>query len=146
MKKAAIKKKSPKTWQKQLGLDSQPDQELVSMLEQLRDDTPKPKVKSAKPKEGITLNDLETLVQGAVIAHSVGDLLAKARRSKGLTLSHVGKRLGLSKGRIGQLEQPEANLEIQTLVRQADVLGFNVVVTLKPKGKGKDVFSSELRV
>jgi transcriptional regulator with XRE-family HTH domain len=55
----------------------------------------------------------------------------------------VGEKLGLSRGRVAQIEG-KSNLEIQTLVRQADVLGYDVVVTLKPRNKRKTALNTHL--
>ena len=70
----------------------------------------------------------------------LGELLSQARRKRGLTMQAVSKKSGVSRGRIAQIEG-KANLELQTFVRQADVLGYDVVVTLQPREKGKEALS-----
>ncbi len=57
----------------------------------------------------------------------------------------MGQRLDVSRGRVAQLEKPEANLEVATLVRAADALDYDVVVTLRPRGQKRASIVTELR-
>jgi transcriptional regulator with XRE-family HTH domain len=73
----------------------------------------------------------------------LGERLAEARRERGLTMQAVNEKLGISRGHIAQIEG-KANLELQTFVPQADVLGYDVLVTLQPRAKGKEALSALL--
>jgi transcriptional regulator with XRE-family HTH domain len=74
---------------------------------------------------------------------SLGKLLAQARAERNQSLAEVSAKIGLSRGRVHQREQASANLEMRSFVEQAQALGFDVIVTLKPKGEGR-VLQAEL--
>lgn len=133
-------KKTAKQWQKQLGLEQTPDPELLALLEASRDDAPKPKGKpSGKYRFKKATEPLDKTLAHAML----GELLSEARRERGLTMQAVSEKSGVSRGRIAQIEG-KANLELQTFVRQAGVLGYDVVVTLQPRDKGKEALSALL--
>lgn len=88
---------------------------------------------------------IRTTLERELIARSVGDALALARREREMSLAEVGERLDVSRGRVAQLEKPEANLEVATLVRVADALDYDVVVTLRPRGQKRELIVAELR-
>jgi ribosome-binding protein aMBF1 (putative translation factor) len=108
-------------------------------LESSRDDAPKPKGKSS----GSYHFKKETEPLDKTLAAMLGELLSEARRERGLTMQAVSEKLGISRGRIAQLEST-ANLELQTFVPRADVLGYDVIVTLQPRAKGQEALSALL--
>ncbi len=137
-------KKTAKTWQKQLRLEETPDAELLALLEQARDDKPKGKSKKTSKYRFVKTSEaISQTFEKAVLQESLGALLSKARKETGLTMQAVGEKIGVSRGRIAQIESMP-NLELQTLVRQADVLGYDVVVTLQPRSKKKAILQSNL--
>jgi hypothetical protein len=129
-----------KQWQKQLGLEEVPDAELLALLEASRDGAPKSKGKpSGKYRFKKATEPLDKTLTHAML----GELLSEVRRKCGLTMQAVSEKSGVSRGRIAPINST-ANLELQTFVRQADVLGYDVVVTLQPRDKGKEALSALL--
>lgn len=80
-----------------------------------------------------TIAQVKDTLADAALERSVSDLLSRARHESSLTLAEVGERLGVSRARASQLEHPDANLELKTLMRLADALGYDVVLALKPR-------------
>jgi hypothetical protein len=97
-----------------LGLADLPGDELTQLLDEAGDQS----------------------LEQAIVARSVGTLLAEARAQSGRTLREVGAAAGVSFGRIQQLEQSE-NVEVSTLVRVAAALGYGVKITFEPKLAGR---------
>jgi DNA-directed RNA polymerase specialized sigma subunit len=92
-----------------------------------------------------TVGQLKEVLADAALERSVSDLLSRARLESSLTLAEVGERLGVSRARVSQLEHPDANLELKTLMRLADALDYDVVLALKPRtGTGQPI-AAELR-
>lgn len=82
---------------------------------------------------------IETTVREELVAHSLGELLAKARQSKGVSAIQQARKLGVSRSQVYQSESPDANLELVSLLRHAEALGYRVEVVLKPEqSSGKD--------
>jgi hypothetical protein len=133
-------KKTAKQWQKQLGLEEAPDAELLALLEASRDDAPKPK---GKPSGKYRFRKAPEPLDKTLAHAMLGELLYEARRKRGLTMQAVSEKSGVSRGRVAQIEG-KANLELQTFVRQADVLGYDVIVTLKSRDKNKENLSAVL--
>jgi len=57
--------------------------------------------------------------------------LKVARMREGLSLGDVSEKTGIERGNISKLENNVDNIEINTLVRLADALGYDVVVDFK---------------
>ena len=133
-------KKTAKVWQKQLGLEQTPDTELLALLEASCDDAPKPK---GKPLGNYHFKKATEPLDKTLAHALLGEFLSEARRERGLTMQAVSEKLGISRGHIAQLERT-ANLELQTFVPRADVLGYDVIVTLQPRAKGKEALSALL--
>jgi len=57
--------------------------------------------------------------------------LKVARVREGLSLADVSQKTGIARGNISKLENNADNIEIDTLVRLADALGYDVVVEFK---------------
>lgn len=113
-----------------LGLADLPDDEFMELLEAAGDEgivTGVPPVDG----EGYDPEDIRTEFQEALVAETVGDLLAQARDQSGASMRRAGRAIGLSHSRIQQLEGSE-NLEVATLVRVAAGLGFRVKISLEP--------------
>jgi transcriptional regulator with XRE-family HTH domain len=79
-----------------------------------------------------------------LLAQSVGELLEEARKQSGLTMNEVAEKMNVSRGRINQLEQPDANLEVATVTRMAQAMGYKVTMTLEPKSANKVPLKVEL--
>lgn len=59
--------------------------------------------------------------------------LKVARLREGLSLADVSARTGIDRGNVSKLEQSADNVELNTLVRLADALGYDVVVDIKKR-------------
>ncbi len=91
-----------------------------------------------------TAAEIQNAVKTELTVRSVGKLLSVARAERGQTLAEVSQNLSVSRGRVHQREQEDANLEVRSLVEQAGALGFDVIVTLKPRKAGRNI-RAELR-
>lgn len=92
-----------------------------------------------------TVARVKEILADAALERSVSDLLSRARRESSLTLAQVGERLGVSRARVSQLEHPDANLELKTLMRFADALEYDVVLAFKPRTGDGEPLAAELR-
>ncbi len=77
-----------------------------------------------------TLQDLRNAYQAARVEDTIGAMLRALREQHHHTLNDAAKVLGVSRARIHQLEQPDANLRIDTLMRYARAYGYKVQVAL----------------
>lgn len=134
---------SAKQLKKSLNLDGEPTPALLALAQ-----LPDGPVAAGKQAKRLTVSttprDLETFVKEAIISHSIGGILAKARQENNYSLSEVAKRVKATRGRVAQVEHPSANLEINTLVRYAEALGYRVNITLEPTSKDKSVLKAVL--
>ncbi len=60
--------------------------------------------------------------------------LKLTRLREGLSLADVSDRTGVDRGNISRLESGVENVEINTLARLADAIGYDVVVEFKRRG------------
>jgi ribosome-binding protein aMBF1 (putative translation factor) len=74
--------------------------------------------------------DLQNGLSDALLAESIGEMLRQARVKSGLTGTELATRLGLSKVRVSQLERVGLDIEVSTLVRVADALGYELRLEL----------------
>jgi ribosome-binding protein aMBF1 (putative translation factor) len=117
-----------------LNLSELPSDRFMELLEQLGDDTSPVVTDPAQgPFEEWTPAQIEAAVKEMVLAKSVGELLAEARKQSGLTMTEVAEKMHVTKGRVNQLEHPEANLEVATVARMAGAMGYKMTITLEPE-------------
>lgn len=62
---------------------------------------------------------------------SVPELLASARTQAKLTLAEVADRLGVTRAAVHHRERDGANIEMATLLEQAQAMGYEVSITLR---------------
>jgi DNA-binding XRE family transcriptional regulator len=93
-------------------------------------------------RQTINSDELERTVKAELLARSAGALLRQARETRGKSLSQLGNELGISKGRVHQREQNNANLEMKTILEQAEALEYEVELVLKPKHGGQEIRAS----
>ena len=67
-----------------------------------------------------------------------GRLLARARRSAGLTQADLAQRLALSQAAIAQLERADSNPRVATLDRALRAAGFDLILTTRPRRSAID--------
>lgn len=60
--------------------------------------------------------------------------LKVARLREGLSLADIASRTGIERGNLSRLENSVENVELNTLVKLADALGYEVVVDFKKRG------------
>jgi ribosome-binding protein aMBF1 (putative translation factor) len=92
-----------------------------------------------KAVETTTPTELERTFKAELLARNAGTLLRQARETRGKSLSKLGSELGISKGRVHQREQASANLEIKTILEQAEALEYEVELVLRPKHGGQEI-------
>ena len=61
--------------------------------------------------------------------------LKLARLREGLSLGEVSQRTGIERGNLSRLENNVDNVELNTLARLADALGYDVLVDLKKRAE-----------
>ncbi len=106
---------------------------LLAKLEQ--------KFGSAQLKTGI-LEDASISLDGMpelqpTQLESVPELLASARTQASLTLAEVAQRLGVTRAAVHHRERLGANIEVATLLEQAQVMGYEVSITLRHTDTGQ---------
>jgi len=120
--------------QKAFGLAELPDDAFMALLEELGEGDVLAGVAPVEG-EGYTAEELEQELEEAIVAESIGDLLARAREQSGKSLRAAGRAAGISHTRVSELER-SSNIEIATLARVADTLGYDVKIVLEPKQGG----------
>ena len=77
-------------------------------------------------------DQLSARLESAILAHSVGEALQRARKERELTTRALADKAQLSQSRIVQIEHANASLELQTVALVAHTLGYRVNVELVP--------------
>lgn len=113
--------------QKELRLDQPPDDEFMALLEAAGEGDV---VAGPAPSDRARAHTGDE-VEEEVIKHSVGALLAEARKEAEQSLGAAAKGTGLSRSRVHQVEKSD-NIEVTTLVRLAGAYGYEVHIDLKP--------------
>jgi len=122
-----------KAMQEALGSDKlSPEQEALLHMQGDVVVRRKPAKKAEEPG-AFTPQQIAEVVETELVARRVGELLATARAQSGKSLSELGKDLGVTRGRVAQLEHAD-NLNVDTLVRFASALGYRVRLRLEREG------------
>ena len=88
--------------------------------------------------------DIRKVLLQALVTETLGDMMQQARQARKVTGETLGKRIGVSKARIAQLEGLEGGqVELQTLAQYAHALGYKVNINFVPENEGQ-VFSAVL--
>lgn len=99
--------------------------------------------KKGKPPKGLisatTPAKLQNTVKDAIVAHSVGEILAKAREERQLSVRELAAKVEVSHPRVLAVEKTDSRIEVQTLVRYAEAMNYKVQLTLIPKERGKEI-------
>jgi transcriptional regulator with XRE-family HTH domain len=61
----------------------------------------------------------------------IGALLAAARRKVGLTQRQIGKQLGITQGRVSQIERSASKVTVAMVLQYANLVGLELV--LRPR-------------
>jgi predicted XRE-type DNA-binding protein len=105
-----------------------------------------PIVKSSRkiPKgDGWIAQDIKEAVEEMLFADSVGEALQKARKTRNLTGESLGKRVGVGRSRISQLEHKTHEYDLGTIYRVLDALDYDLTLTLIPRRGGKTIVVSK---
>lgn len=84
---------------------------------------------------GVDLEGVPTLHPTEL--ESVPEMLNKARMDAKLTLAEVAERLGVTRAAVHHRERAGANIEVATLLEQAQALGYEVSITLRHLESGQ---------
>lgn len=136
-------KKTKQQVRDELRLDELPDDEFMQLLAEAGEDPIVSGSQIPAGAKGYTPERITDELSAAVVTATVGELLARARAEAGLSLRDVGTEAGVSRARIQQLESSE-NIEVATLVRVADALGYGVRITLVPEHEGQHTLRADL--
>jgi ribosome-binding protein aMBF1 (putative translation factor) len=123
-------------------LDGQPSNRLKRFL----NETPplaKTHALPAKLSEAMSVETVLSRVNEELLLHSVGELLRLARERKGMTLRDLAQKLEVKHPRIVQLEKAQTAIELQTLTRHADALGYDIRLEFIPR-EGGEVLATRL--
>lgn len=97
------------------------------------------------PMQPHDASDLQKRFANAMLEASLSRLLRSARSNAHLSLTDVAERLGVSRSWVHQLEKEGANLQIDTLNRLADALGYDVQVSFIARSDDEPTLSTPLR-
>jgi ribosome-binding protein aMBF1 (putative translation factor) len=105
-------------------------------------------VRGAPPRKllskSLTMSHLEQAASEMIIVHTVGEMLAKARSETQLSTRQLAKKVTVSHPRVLAVEKTDTQIEVQTLVRYAQAMGYDVKLSFVPKGGGREIVG-ELR-
>jgi DNA-binding XRE family transcriptional regulator len=97
------------------------------------------------PERAWTSQDIREVLLQSLVSETLGDLLQQARQARKITGEKLGKRIGVSKARIAQLEGLEGGqVELQTLAQYAHALGYRININFVPQEEDGKVFSAVL--
>jgi ribosome-binding protein aMBF1 (putative translation factor) len=117
---------------------TEPSANLLRLMKE-----PERVAKKGKPPKGLlssaTPAKLEQTVKEAIVAHTVGEMLAKAREERKLSARELALKVDASHPRVLAVEKTASRIEVQTLVRYAEAMDYNVQLTLVPKKEGKEI-------
>ena len=72
-------------------------------------------------------------LENAILETDLRQALTRARKNAGATIREVAQLEGISVARAHEIEHANLRLELQTLVRHANALGYEVGLTLTPR-------------
>jgi DNA-binding XRE family transcriptional regulator len=119
--------------------------ESLEVLALPKDTLAAPSSKSEMSERSWTSQDIRERVLESLVTETLGDMLQQARQARKFTGENLGKRMGVSKARVAQLEGLENDkVELQTLTHYARALGYQINISFIPEEKGGKVFSTVL--
>ncbi len=123
-------------------------EEVASLLERFTADEVESGIVQRSGSErlaGRSFAEFQESFAHALLQDSLSTLLQSARSGAHLSLADVAERVGASRSWIHQLERDGANLQIATLARLADALGYDVRVTFVARDEERPSLSAPLR-
>ena len=127
--------KTAQEWQEQLNLEALPDDEFLESLNALEgleyvEDEP-------DPAHWVSMTPTE--IKEALLVESVGDAFKHLRGAQDLSTRAAADALGISHGRVSQLEASGNALNLATITRMAQGFGYRTRLTFEPIGGGEGV-------
>ena len=120
------------------GVADHPENLSDAALEMLFDESEFVTVSEAQLSPPTSADELAVQVEEALVAASAGDLIGRARAARGLSMRELAAQLGVSSARVSQV-QHGSGVEVQTLVRYAQALGYELTLTLTPLEGGPPI-------
>ena len=120
------------------GVTDHPENLSDAALEMLFDESEFVTVSEAQLSPPTFPDELAVQVEEALVAASAGDLIGRARAARGLSMRELAAQLGVSSARVSQV-QHGSGVEVQTLVRYAQALGYELTLTLTPLEGGPPI-------
>ncbi|WP_264778992.1 helix-turn-helix domain-containing protein [Deinococcus aetherius] len=82
-------------------------------------------------------------IERALIVATIGEALKTVRQQAGVSGAAAGEAIGINRQRVSQLERlSTANVELATLVKYLHGLGYDLSLTLKPRGGGREIVTT----
>ncbi len=85
----------------------------------------------------LTMQEFQSELETTIQAAKVGELVKMARKVRKISVRDLAKKINVSHPRVLEVENSDSTLELQTLVRYANALGFKVKVSFAPVEGGK---------
>jgi ribosome-binding protein aMBF1 (putative translation factor) len=125
-----------------LTLDRQPSELLTRVLQEKS--IPKRLRKGLRESQAVEMNptELVSTLEREVQAERVGELLKQARETQGVTLRELARRMKVKHPTIVNFEKA-SSVELSTVARVAEALGYDVWLELSPK-QGGEMLSAKL--
>ena len=143
MPKTLETRRTPQQIKRDLKLKNPPSKRFMELLEQVGDspyvdlDLQAHGRRTVGLLKGTTPEQIRQDLSDALVARTIGDLLEAARKQSGLTMQALGDAMGVSRGRINQLEQLGAKPELSTLHRFAKAIQAELLI--RSVGEGLEV-------
>lgn len=101
--------------------------------------------KADMPERAWSGQDTREALLESLVSDTLGNMLQQARQGRKVTGETLGKRMGVSKARIAQLEGLEGGqVELQTLAQYAHALGYQINISFVSEDSDRKVFSTVL--
>lgn len=112
-----------------------PQEALKWLSEQPADIISPEKPQSLLP-ENLQETQFQTVLEGAILAASVGALLEEVRSENKLSLRETARRVGMKHSQLLQVQNnPNGTMELRSLARIAKGLGYKLHLAFVPKSK-----------
>jgi DNA-binding phage protein len=127
-----------KQLQKDLHLKNEPSSALLHLA--ARGDAPAQVPQKLETKMSVTPEEIKNQLQTAITEQNLQAALAKARANAKKSYRKIASETGITASRVHEIERADLKLELQTLVRHANALGYEVSLLLSPShGTGERI-------
>lgn len=90
-------------------------------------------VHHADTSPGTTPEQLRNTIHAELTARSAGELVEKAMQSQQVSLRELADRLGVVNSRVAEIRKSGQAIEVQTLARYAQALGYDLEIAFVAK-------------